>query len=257
MTTRETIIAYSIKNSGDWNKTYIDIVKNGLLTQEDCEKVFALKCETLVITDADYPEALRNIRKPPLVLYYYGDISLLNNYKNNVSIVGSRKYSEYGASKTIEIASGLARKGYTIVSGLAKGIDAIAHRACIDNGGRTIAVLGCGIDICYPIENQDLYEIIKRDHLVISEYPFDVEPLTYHFPIRNRIIALASKTLVLTEGNLMSGSSITAHLALAGNTDVMCVPYHAGEGSVCNRLINCGAVLVENAEDVVDAMSSF
>ena len=115
MTSRETIIAYSIKNNGDWNKTYNDIIKKEPLSDEDYQKVLSLKCKTLVLTDPDYPEAVRNIRKAPLVLYYYGDISLLNDYRKNVSIVGSRDYSDYGAQKTIEIAGELARRGYNIV----------------------------------------------------------------------------------------------------------------------------------------------
>ena len=257
MTMRESIIAYSIKNGGDWTKTYNDISRKGVLTDEDYAKVYELKCNVVTLIDPHYPEPLKNVRKAPLVIYYYGDISLLNDYSKNVSIVGSRDYSEYGANKTREIAADLAKRGYVIVSGLARGIDALAHQACIDAGGKTVAVLGSGIDKCYPPQNQELYEIIKKDHLVISEIPFDIEPLPYFFPVRNRIIAQVSKTLVLTEAKSQSGSGVTAHLAMQGNTDVMCVPHEAGRDSLCNRLIHYGAALVENANDVEELMSPF
>ena len=172
-------------------------------------------------------------------------------------MVGSRKHSDYGEKMTTDIGGDLAKRGYVIVSGLARGIDSIAHKAAIDSGGSTIAILGSGIDVCYPPENQDLYDEIKNNHLLISEYPNDVQPDSYRFPIRNRLIAGLSKTLVVTEASYCSGTLITAMLALQGNTDVMCVPYEAGRQSECNRLISHGAYLVESADDVIEQMSPY
>jgi DNA processing protein len=172
-------------------------------------------------------------------------------------MVGSRNYSAYGEKMTRSIASGLAQAGYVIVSGMAIGIDTIAQNEAIENGGGTVAVLGSGIDYCYPARNKKLYEHLKNYHLVISEYPGDIVPESRFFPIRNRIIAGISKTLVITEAEPLSGTSTTAALALNGNTDVMCVPYLAGSHSECNRLIAAGATLVEEVEDVINNMSRY
>ena len=216
-----------------------------------------LPYKAITLLDANYPQCLKHIYKPPIVLFYYGDISLIGDYDRNISIVGSRENSEYGANITREIAGGLAEKGYVIVSGLARGIDGIAHASAIEKGGKTVAILGCGIDICYPSENLELYREIKENHLLISEYPGNTSIQPYYFPIRNRIIAGLSKTLVVTEAFHSSGSLITAALALQGNTDVMCVPHEAGKQSGCNKLISLGAFLVESAEDVIEQMSPF
>lgn len=257
MESREKLIAYSLKYGGDFNK--ILKAAHNLEMVESCYEEAAknLTCGTLTMVDSNYPQHLKQIYKPPIVLYYYGDISLLDSYSKNVSIVGSRDNSEYGERITTEIASGLASRGYVIVSGLARGIDGIAHSSAIKAGGKTIAVLGSGIDYCYPYENIDLYNEIKKNHLVISEYPGNMAPQPGLFPIRNRIIAGLSKTLVVTEAGQYSGSGITAALAMRGNTDVMCVPYPAGIKSQCNKLISLGACLVESADDVIEQMPAF
>ena len=257
MNKRETLIAYSIKHGGDFNKILKAVKELEIVEDTYLETVKNLQCGTLTIIDPDYPLFLKNIFKPPLVIYYYGDINLLSDYARNVSIVGSRDYSEYGERMTREIASGLVKRGFYIVSGMARGIDGIAHETAIKEGGKTIAVLGSGIDYCYPQENAELYEEIKKYHLVISEYPGDLAPNSWNFPIRNRIIAGISKTLVVTEAGEHSGSGITAALAMGGNTDVMCVPYPAGSHSQCNKLISQGAALVESAEEVIEQMSTF
>lgn len=257
ITARTKVIAMSIKYSGNWNKIY-----NAIVHREEIEDVYVeqaenLKCGAITLVDSDYPEQLKHVKDPPIVLYYYGDKSLLINYRNNISVVGSRQHSEYGEKVTREIVGDLARRGYTIVSGLAIGIDTIAHQTAIDNGGKTIAVLPGGIDYCYPQSHKKIYEIIKKDHLLVSEIPGDVAPEPMSFPIRNRIIAGLSKTLLVTEAHPLSGSLITVLLALEGNSDVMCVPYPAGENSECNRIIQNGAYLVENADDVVNQMSKY
>ena len=171
--------------------------------------------------------------------------------------MGSRECSEYGSTMTTQIVGDLARQGYVIVSGMAIGIDSIAHQAALDNNGKTVAILGSGIDYCYPKSNQQLYDEIKSKHLLISEFPEDIPPEPSNFPIRNRIIAGLSKTLLVTEAKYHSGSLTTALLAMNGNSDVMCLPYPAGEKSECNRLIANGAILVESAEDVIKEMSQY
>ena len=257
MEPRKRLIALSIKYGGDFNKILKAV--HDVEAIEDCyiESAQNLKCKVITYLDLNYPSHLKNIFKPPLVLFYYGDITLLENPLRNVSIVGSRDYSPYGEKMATEIAAGLAKKGYNIVSGLARGIDSIAHRSAIEAGGKTIAVLGCGIDMCYPSENQHLWEEIKNNHLLISEFPDLTPPTTASFPIRNRIIAGLSKSLVVAEAGEHSGSCITATLAMNGNTDVMCVPYPAGSKSQCNKLISMGAALVESADDVINQMSMF
>lgn len=257
MEPRKQLVAYSLKYDGDWNHILKATRTHEPIEDYYLDMVDKLKCKTITLLDLDYPIQLRNVYKPPIVLYYYGDLSLAKDYRRNVSMVGSRKYSGYGAQMTEKIGGDLARKDYVIVSGLAKGIDGIAHKAAIDSGGKTIAILGSGIDCCYPMENQELYDEIKKNHLLISEYPNKVEPISYHFPVRNRIIAGISKTLVVTEASYCSGTLITAMLALQGNTDVMCVPYEAGKQSECNRLISHGAFLVESADDVIEQMSPY
>ena len=257
MEARKKLVAYSLKFNGDFNRILKAINDREPIEEMYCQMVDTLKCKTLTLADPEYPKHLKNAFKPPIVLYYYGDISLLMDYDKNVSVVGSRDCSDYGSKMTTEIAGGLAEKGYVIVSGLARGIDGIAHVSAIEAGGKTIAVLGSGIACCYPLENQRLYEEIKKNHLVISEYPGDLMPCQWFFPIRNRIIASLSKTLVVTEAGEFSGSMITATLALNSNTDVMCVPYQAGMRSQCNRLIANGAALVESAEDVIKEMEAY
>lgn len=257
MSKSTSLVAMTIKYRSDWDKIMDAIHRKEEIEPEYFKLVDALKCQVVTLLDAEYPQMLRNAFKPPFVLFYYGDLSLAQDYHKIVSIVGSRDCSDYGARITREIAGDLAKKGYIIASGLAKGIDSIAHEAAISSGGKTIAVLGNGIDFCYLKDNRELYKEIRNNHLVISEYPFSMSPEPYYFPIRNRIIASICKTLVVTEAGYNSGSLITATLAIRGNTTVMCVPHEAGKQSECNRLILNGANLVENAQDVIDQMALF
>ena len=256
-TSRELLIALVIKYKGKWDDIMTAVSLRQHPEDEFLEKANQLKCSTVTLLDPEYPSALRHIVKPPFVLFYYGNLNLISDYYKNISVVGSRDCSKYGSTKTTEIAGDLAAKGFTIVSGMAIGIDTIAHKAAIDRGGNTVAVLGCGIDYCYPPSNYKLYQLLKKKHLILSEYPGNEEPIPSNFPIRNRIIAGLSKTLVVTEAKYQSGSMTTALLAINGNSDVMCLPYPAGERSECNRLISNGAILIENAEDIINEMSHY
>lgn len=255
---RTMLIGLAIKYKGDWNSIYEGINNREYPDEEMKKTIKNMKCKAVTMLDNDYPKQLKDVLHPPFVLFYYGNLSLIKNYHNNISIVGSRKCSMYGSNITREIAGGLAEKGYTIISGLALGIDAIAHSAALEAKGRTVAVLGCGPDICYLKDNIDIYKKIREDnHLVISEYPEGTQPEMSYFPIRNRIIAGLSKTVVITEAYAKSGSLVTAALTLRGSGSLMCVPYPVGAQSECNRLIMLGAYLVESAEDVVNQMSDF
>ena len=254
---RDILIATALKHEGDWDKI-LSSMQNGEMPEKTYfDKIEHLKCKVVTMLDSEYPQQLKNVHKPPIVLFYYGDLSLISEYRKNISVVGSRNYSEYGFKMTTDIVSGLIPYGFTIISGMAVGIDSIAHQTAINAGGKTVAVLGSGIDYCYPTRNLGLYKKLKKDHLVISEYPFNKEPTPSSFPIRNRIIAGLSKTLLVTEAGQHSGSLVTALLALGTNTDVMCVPYQAGINSECNRLIMNGAMLIESADDVLNQMSTF
>jgi len=209
--------------------------------------------DTLTILDEDYPECLRATADPPLVLAFRGDLSILD--RTAVAIVGSRKASPYGVNVAELLARQLASRGLAIVSGLAWGIDSAAHRAALETG-TTIAVLGTGIDVAYPRSNRRLQERIAVEGLLLSELPHGTGPQPYHFPVRNRIIAGLASAVVVVEATDRSGSLITARLAAEEGRDVLAVPGSIfSEGSDgAHRLIQDGAKLVRNAEDILEEL---
>lgn len=209
--------------------------------------------ETIHLTSSRYPDRLRRIYDPPSLIYVRGD---LRPAEPAVAVVGSRRATATGRVVTERLAAGLAASGVTVVSGLARGIDAVAHRAALDAGGRTIAVLGCGLDVAYPPEHAGLMEAITRQGCVVTEFPLGTPPLRGHFPQRNRIIAGLTLGVVVVEGDERSGTLSTAGYALDEGREVMAVP-----GSVLNPLsrapnglLRQGATLVESAEDVLVAV---
>ena len=254
MTSRETLIYLSIIYNGNWQKIYEHLSKH--IHIPDDVQLPKLSCKTVTILDDDYPEEIRYQSNAPFVLFYYGDLSLIKDPQQNLAVVGTRNATEYGLNKTHEIVSKVA-KHFNIISGLASGIDTMAHKTAIEVGGKTIAVLGCGIDRCYPPENKRLYETIKKNHLIISEYAFDCYAPLNTFPFRNRLIAMLSKGVLITEAFKYSGTSITASFAMNYNKDVMCVPYKSDCDSLCNRLIKSNAFLVEDAKDVLEVMGIY
>lgn len=253
MSGRDLLIYLSLKYEGDFEKM-LKAIKNKEETNDDEIKktIVTVKSNVLTILDKDYPEELKHINMPPLVLYYYGDISLLDSVMR-LAVVGSREASKYGIKITKNIVTDIASK-VTVVSGLARGIDAIAHQTAIDNKGRTIGVLGCGIDYIYPKENDKLYAQIKKEHLLISEYPNFTKPKPDYFPMRNRIISAIAQKVLVTEAYKNSGTNITVLFALKQGKDVMAVPYPADTQSSANKLIQDGAFLVENGDDVLYLM---
>lgn len=247
---RDLLAYLSIKYKGSFELIYRAIKEREKVNEKEAtEVIHKLDSKFITILDKEYPESLKRICMPPMVLYYYGDIKLLNSPLFYLGVVGSRDYSKYGENATIKLVKSVAKEKI-IVSGLARGIDAIAHKASIDEGGKTIAVLGSGIDYPYPNSNKNLYEIIKKDHLVISEYPGRATPEPNYFPDRNRIIAGLSDKLLVTEAYEKSGTSITVMHTLRQGKDVLVVPYEIDKGSACNKMIQDGAFLVESVEDL-------
>ena len=198
-----------------------------------------------------YPPRLRDIPDPPSQIWLRGQRPVLDGHA--VAVIGSRRASPGALETARRLASGLAGVGLTIVSGLARGCDAAAHRGALDAGGRTVAVLGSGLDVIYPPEHGDLADEIAGRGAVISELPPGSPPLPHHFRQRNRLISGLSVGVVVIEANERSGSLITAGYALAQGREVMVVPgtVHAGRNRGGHLLIRDGAALVENAEDVL------
>jgi DNA processing protein len=206
----------------------------------------------LTIKDDAYPKRLRDIYDPPPLVYVRGELKKEDELA--VSIVGSRKTSPYGRWITEKVGQELARHGVTIVSGMARGIDSVAHMGAISVGGRTIAVLGCGIDVIYPSENRNLFYQIIDHGAILSEFPMGSPPEGGHFPRRNRIISGLSIGVVIVQASAESGSLITAGYALEQGREVFAVPGNVGaEGSRgTNQLIKEGAKLVESSEDILE-----
>ena len=271
MNSEEILVALAIKHDGDWDKIMKSLKQDRLRKMDlldEKEEVDTIKeleqyyeiaknasYKYTTLLSKDYPELLKALYKPPFVLFYFGDLSLARDCGRNVSVVGSRHCSEYGVNMTNKIVQEIANQ-YNIVSGLAAGIDTIAHQTAIDVGGKTIAILGGGIEYCYPSSNLMLYEEIKRFHLVMSEYPGKLIPDYYKFPRRNRIIAALSRGTIVTEAYARSGSLYTVGYALETNRLVMCVPYPADCESECNRLIAGGAYLIENGKDALEILDT-
>lgn len=198
-----------------------------------------------------YPRLLLEIYNPPVGIYVKG--TLPDDGLDTVAIIGARKCSRYGASVAYRIAKDLARANIVVVSGMARGIDSMAHKGILDGGGRTIAVLGCGVDICYPAENLALMEQIAENGCVISEYPPGTPAIPKNFPFRNRIISGLSQIVVVVEAGKKSGTLITADLALESGRDVFVVPGNVtsalSEGT--NDLIKQGCPIVTEGNDIL------
>lgn len=202
-----------------------------------------------------FPRTLQEIPDCPRLLYAKGCVEQLSSDRTGIAIVGARKASAYGQKIAEQFASVLAGYQTAIISGLAAGIDSAAQRAAIGTeNGFTIAVLGCGINICYPRENYDLFEKIVHQGVILSEYGLDVEPASWRFPPRNRIISGLAKGVLVVEAQKRSGSLITADQALEQGREVYAVPGRIGDKNSegCNHLIRQGAALVTNPKDIVE-----
>ena len=205
--------------------------------------------------DTDYPALLKNMPDPPLTLYVRGTLTPADDLA--LAVVGTRKATGYGRDAAAHFSRQLAQQGVTIVSGLAHGIDAAAHRSAIEVGGRTIAVLGCGIDRVYPPDHAELAKQIAQHGALISEFPVGSKPEARHFPRRNRIISGLALGVLIVEAPEQSGAMITATLAAEQGREVFAVPgsvFSAASGGT-NRLIQDGAKLVITVEDILDELN--
>lgn len=232
MKTRERLISYAIKYNGDISKVvkaYLNNEETPILPYENC----------FTICDEIYPISFFRLKTPPIVVFYKGDLSLLNN-PSKIAVVGSRDPSQYALEATKTLV--LNKKDKVVVSGLAKGIDACAHKYA----SKTIGVLGCGIDYIYPLENKDLYKRIEKEGLLLSEFPNIVPPLKYHFPFRNRLIAALADEVYVMQSRFKSGTYSTINEALELGKDVKVLPFDVfnKEGCYNNSLIEEGSQII-------------
>jgi DNA processing protein len=218
---------------------------------EEAEK---MNVSLLHIHSPDYPDRLRQIHGAPIVLYVKGTLEQADKYA--VAMVGSRSSTSYGMDVAERIAYRLASSGLTVVSGMARGIDTVSHEGAVRAGGRTIAVLGSGIDVPYPASNRGLMTAVASSGAVVSEFPFGTAPNKENFPRRNRIISGLSLGVIVIEATLDSGSLITVGYALEQGKEIFAVPgsIHSRNSRGTNDLIKKGARLVECAEDVIDEL---
>ncbi len=239
---REQIINAAIKYEGDYEKIAWAIKKNENIT------LSGRVLPAITILDNEYPESLKQLRYPPFVLFYKGNPEILN--QSSISIVGSRNPELYGIEMTKKIVQS-CKRSFVIVSGLAKGIDAIAHQEALNTNRKTIGIIGCGIDRIYPMENENIYHDLSKNGLILSEYPAFTPPRKHHFPFRNRIIAALSEKCIVTAATLKSGTMLTVNEALTLGKEVICIPYPIGvsSGEGCNLLISQGASILTNTSD--------
>ena len=225
--------------------------------ETEWQKLEKEQIKIITVKDEKYPKLLKEIYTPPPILYYKGVLS--NNDEFPIAVVGTRKFTPYGKQVTEQIVGELAQNGITIISGLALGIDAIAHQAALDANGRTIAILGSGIDFksIYPTHNRYLFQkIIETDGLVATEYPINTLPLKQNFPARNRIVSGLSLGTLVVEAPEESGALITARHALDQNREVFAVPgsINSRNSMGPNNLIKMGAKTVTNASDILETL---
>ncbi|EKE3417960.1 DNA-protecting protein DprA, partial [Enterococcus faecalis] len=220
------------------------------------EALYIRQCQHqfMTILDAVYPKLLREIYNPPAILFYRGNLQLLSRRK--IGIVGARYATSYGLRVTEALVPKIVKEGFTIVSGLAKGIDSRSHEMAIQNGGQTIGILGTGLDVYYPYEKKELQQTMKQNQLVLTEYVNGSGPKKYHFPARNRIIAGLSLGVCVMEARKNSGSLITAQAAMDYGREVFAVP-----GSIfqsfstgCHELIQDGAKCVQTIDDICEEL---
>lgn len=232
---------------------YKKIINSKTLSlDKEIENLKKNKVKVLSLKSQNYPEELKNISQPPVFLYYKGDISLLENRR--IGVVGTRKATTYGRITCEKMTEDLIENGITTVSGLALGIDSICHKRTLEKSGKTIAVVGSGLDIIYPKENRILWEQIEKYGLIISEYPLGTEPIGYNFPMRNRIIVGLSRGILVIESQKKGGSLITAELALEEGREVFAVPgdIFSPSSEGCNNLIkNSQAKLTTDVKDII------
>ncbi len=248
-----------LKNTPGMDKRAVNLIAKGFNEKYVFDNMDILTRSPFKITtifDDDYPARLKTIYDPPIVLYHNGNF--IEEDTDAIAIVGSRNCTEYGRKVTEQITKGLVERNITIVSGFARGIDTEAHKAAIKYGGRTIAVLGNGVDIVYPSENRILKNEILKNGVYCSEFPFGSKPDATNFPLRNRIISGLTIGTIVIEAGKKSGAILTAYIALDQNRDVFAVPgriFDKQSGGT-NLIIQKGAKLVTNADDILNEIDN-
>jgi DNA processing protein len=230
-------------------------LRRDLDVQAEWDRITRAGIQVLTLPDDDYPENLRQIDVPPPILYVRG--ALQPNDTWAVAIVGTRRASVYGREVALNLSRELAANGISVVSGLALGVDTVAHRTALEHGGRTLAVLGSSVDHIYPPDNRGLAEKIIEQGAIISEYPLGTRPDANNFPPRNRIISGLSRGVVIVEAGERSGALITAKFAAEQGRDVFAVPgsiLHPGSAG-CNTLIQQGAIPLLNVDDILNHLN--
>ena len=233
--------------SGEWKK-YAEAIKKYM----DKNNI-----GVIMYSSPEYPQKLRYISDPPSILYYKGNIELLN--QSSIAVIGSRHSSLYGRRCAEKFCSAFAENGICVVSGMADGIDGCAHKTALDKKGNTIAVLGCGVDVIYPPTNSFLYDNIAKDGLVISEFPLKSKPQRGNFPYRNRLIIGLSECLLVVEAGLPSGTMSTVDFALDQGKDVYAVPGNIDSPTSMgtNYLIKNGSFCADDPSDVLNAFGEY
>ena len=240
-----------VRGIGDDTAEAISTWEKTVKLDEELKRISDFGCHILTPTDEDYPELLRQIYDPPIVLYVKGQLTAKD--KNAVAMVGSRMTTHYGVETARKLAYQLAYVGVTVVSGGARGIDSAAHQGALSAKGRTVAVLGTGINIIFPPENAELFERIAGNGAVITQFPFNRNADKQSFPIRNRIVAGMTLGTVVVEANLTSGALITANMAVESGRQIFAVPgrIDSPRSKGCHELIKKGAKLCEGVEDIL------
>ena len=239
---RERIIALSVMYKGEWGK-----IAEGL-QHHDRLPVIRMDMPCVTYGEPEYPPIFYQLRYPPWILYYRGDLKLTEQL--TTGIVGSRNACRYALGMTERCCRVLNNE--VIVSGLARGIDGAAHRSALRYSLGTVGVAGCGLDVCYPRENANLYRQLARSQLLLSEYPPGCAPLKHHFPWRNRLIAVLSQRILVMQAGYHSGTMCTVNEALELGREIFCLPYPAmdPEGEGCNLLISQGAEILQDPQEL-------
>lgn len=249
-----------LKETSLLTENQLKAIKDESIYKKTEEVLKIIEKESILMVKFDdelYPNKLKEIYDPPTSLYYKGNINKKSELV--ISVVGSRKASSYGLEQAYKISKELAKNGVTIVSGMASGIDSMAHRAALDANNITYGILGCGVDVIYPYENRKLYEEVIEKGAIISEFPPTTKPFKYNFPIRNRIISGMSDGVVVIEASNKSGSLISVNFALEQGRDVFSVPGNIDSfNSIgANLLIKDGAIMVTSVEDILNEYTKF
>src|SRR5277367_5672864 len=240
-----------VRNIGEETAEAISTWEKSVDLAGELKRISDFGCHILISADENYPALLREIYDPPLVLYVKGALTAKD--KNAVAMVGSRQTTHYGIEVARKLAYQLAYVGVTVVSGGARGIDSAAHQGALSAKGRTVAVLGTGINLVFPPENAELFERIAANGALITQFPFNRNADKQSFPIRNRIVAGMTLGTVVVEANLTSGALITANMAVEYGRQIFAVPgrIDSPRSKGCHELIKKGAKLCEGAEDIL------